>query len=110
VNLRLRLTLLILVMFVFGTIVLVGRVIVTAREEVTSELVSTQVLTNQILTMMFRETLGYLDDKRFPDMLEKLLHLQPARHFSIDIVPAGSEYVPYSPFTDSGIFAPDWFV
>ena len=109
-NLRLRLTLLILVMFVFGTAAVVGRVIITAREEVNSELVSTQVLTNQLLTMMFRETLGYLDSSRYPDMLEKLMHLQPARHFSIDIVPLNSPYVSYSPFEDPGIEAPDWFV
>jgi hypothetical protein len=78
VNLRLRITLLILALLVVGIVTVVGHSIDTAREEISSEVESTRTLVTQLLYIVNNPQDGTGSESLNQDFIEQLASDQRA--------------------------------
>ncbi len=109
-NLRLRITLLILALLVVGVVTVVGQSLNTAREEISSEVESTRLLVSQLLTLIGNPEIAEANASLSQDFMEKLASLTNVRHFDVDIVGPGDQGVLSDESGESQIQAPDWFM
>jgi two-component system sensor histidine kinase UhpB len=109
VNLRLRITLLILALLVVGVVTVVGQSIDTAREEISSEVESTRTLVTQLLAMVNNPQYTSDNDALSQDFIKQLASLTNVRHFDVDIVGPGDQGVLTDESGESKLEAPEWF-
>ena len=109
-NLRVRLTFLILALLVFGVGTTVQRSIVTARADVRNELQSTRLLVTRMVDLILNSGAAEAGLPLTSDIIERLAALSNVRHFDVDIVGAGNKISGNFEEQETQLRAPSWFV
>jgi two-component system, NarL family, sensor histidine kinase UhpB len=113
VSLRVRLILVITLMFLLGTLVVLGRSIAGARQEISKEIdFSRQVITQFINLLASAEPAGVEDDEQqyLRALRSQLARLETAGKFEINVYPVGYIMDGLNVLDTDKLEAPQWFL
>jgi len=110
-SLRIRLNLLITLLFISLFICSSFYIITNARNAVQQEVESTANLALQLIQVAFTSTSLESDEQKQIQVLRKLSELDLTRHLHIDIQSSNDVLTPVEEFSDlNDVKAPDWFI
>ena len=109
-SLRVRLGLIITLLFLLSMAGSLGRTLLSAQNDVQEELQSTSILVSQLLGFLLEDSDFILDTSKIPDILTQLVQLEAVRHLDIQIESQSRDYQQFNVGVLETVDAPAWFV
>jgi len=110
VSLRVRLTLVITILFLLGTLVVTGRSLVNARLEIREEIEFSRQISTQFIELLTQNDNPEDQQKSVAVLYSQLRHMETAGRFAIDVTSSAVSDGKIVPIDPELLLAPTWFL
>lgn len=109
-SLRVRLTLVITILFLLGTLVITGRSLVNARLEIREEIEFSRQISSQFIELLTQKDNPDDVQKSVAVLRSQLTHMETAGRFAIDVTSGPGREGKIVPINADLLLAPPWFL
>lgn len=109
-SLRVRLTLVITLLFLIGTVIVLGRSMLSARAEIAEEIEFSRQITIQLLELYTLSGMDEEPEQALGMLRTQLSRLESGGRYHIDIAPADETEIIVDPYESDELRAPQWFL